>query len=85
MSAAMKQNGNLIDSWRVEGRECGGESKGQESFPFSACVMISFPKQSVDDHGQHGLCCLSVGIVNVTVEVRGNVWYFESESRLQNW
>lgn len=29
MSAAMKQNGNLIDSWRVEGRECGGESKGQ--------------------------------------------------------
>ena len=29
MSAAMKQTGNLIDSWRVEGRECGGESKGQ--------------------------------------------------------
>lgn len=63
MSAAMKQNGNLIDSWRVEGRECGGESKGQESFPFSACVMISFPKQNVDDHGQHGVCCISMGIV----------------------
>jgi hypothetical protein len=57
MSAAMKQNGNLIDSWRAEGRECGGESKGQGaiSLPCMYNNQLS-PKQHVDDHDQYGSC-----------------------------
>lgn len=58
MSAAMKQNGNLIDSWRVEGRECGGESRGQGAISL-LCMYNDqlFPKQNVDDHDQYGICC----------------------------
>lgn len=59
MSAAMKQNGNLIDSWRAEGRECGGESKGQEAISLPCMYNDQFsPKQHVDDHDQYGMCCI---------------------------
>lgn len=58
MSAATKQNGNLIDSWRVEGRECGGESKGQGTISLLCMYNNQLsPKQSVDDIDQYGICC----------------------------
>lgn len=58
MSAAMKQNGNLIDSWRVEGREYGGESKGQGAISLLCmCNDQLSPKQNVDDSDQYGMCC----------------------------
>lgn len=58
MSAAMKQNGNLIDSQRVEGRECGGESKGQGAISL-LCMYNNHlsPKLNVDDIDQYGICC----------------------------
>lgn len=39
------------------------KAKVRESFPFSACIMTSFPKQNVDDRDQYGICCISVSIV----------------------
>lgn len=33
MSAAMKQNGNLIDSWRVEGESVVEKAKVRSHFP----------------------------------------------------
>ena len=57
-SAAMKQNGNLIDSWRVEGRECGGESKGQGAISLLCMYNNQLsPKQNLDDISQYGICC----------------------------
>jgi len=46
MSAAMKQNGNLIDSWGLKG-ECAMEkAKVIKPLPFSAYIMTqSFKKQ----------------------------------------
>lgn len=45
MSAAMKQNGNLIDSWGVNGERAVEKAKVIKPFPFSAYIMTqSFKK-----------------------------------------
>lgn len=45
MSAAMKQNGNLIDSWGLKGERAMEKAKVIKPFPFSAYIMTqSFKK-----------------------------------------
>lgn len=45
MSAAMKQNGNLIDSWGVNGERAVEKAKVIKPFPFSAYIITqSFKK-----------------------------------------
>lgn len=45
MSAAMKQNGNLIDSWGLNGERAVEKAKVIKPFPFSAYIMTqSFKK-----------------------------------------
>ena len=47
----------------LKGESVVEKAKVRESFPFSACIMTSFPKQNVDDCDQYGICCISVSIV----------------------
>lgn len=50
MSAAMKQNGNLIDSWGLKGEGAMEKAEVIKPFPFSACIMTQSleKEQSVD-------------------------------------